>query len=229
MQQEKYIILVKPQLAQNIGHVARVMSNFGVCNLRIVSPRDGWPPEEIALDVASKGYFIINSAQVFSCVEDAISDLNTIYATASLKRDVHKEVISSYELPSRMRIANKIGVLFGCEKSGLTNEELSYASAMVTIPTSIMNHSLNIAQAVAIICYEFNKTEAPDVAVEICEKGEIISMISYLEDELAKTNYYKSKEIKQNMQINLRNLFAKAQLSQQEVNTLFGIFKHLRK
>ncbi len=219
------IILVRPQLAENIGSIARVMSNFALSELRIVSPRDGWPPEQIAFDVATRGADILQNAPVYSSVKDAIADCEVVYATASYKRYMNKPFISSKSIPNKNAIT---GVLFGCEKSGLTNDDLNMANAIIEIPTSAFNNSLNIAQAVAIIAYEFFERTSPSEAQEIAKKEEVEHLYNYLIAELENHNFFKSKEMKPTMVQNIRNIFSKAELSTQEVKTLFGIFKSLK-
>ena len=230
-----YIILVCPQLAENIGSVARVMSNFGLEKLRIVLPRDGWPPDNNAFKLAAKGYDILNSAMVYNDVNSAISDLNFVVASTARSRYMHKKQINPKELASycnqKFNKNTKIGILFGRENNGLTNEEVSLADIISVIPTDIANPSLNLAQAVSIIAYEFfSIQDFPDNELkEICSKSEFNNFFDILISSLDQKNYFKETNIKKNMTQNIRNIFAKSELNSQEIRTLIGIVKNLRR
>lgn len=224
-----------PQLAENIGSVARVMSNFGLENLRIVSPRDGWPPDDKAFKLAAKGCDILHNAVVYNDINSAISDLNFIIASTARNRYMQKEQMDSKELASycnqKFNNNTKIGILFGRENNGLTNEEVSLADVISVIPTDAINPSLNLAQAVSIIAYEFFSTQNfPDNELkEICNKSEFSNFFDILISSLDNKNYFKEMNIKKNMIQNIRNIFAKTELSSQEIRTLIGIIKNLIK
>lgn len=223
------VILSAPQMGENIGAVARIMSNFGVDELRIVNPRDGWPNEK-AQAMSAHGSFVLDQAKVYDSLQDAIADRSIVYGTASLERFMVKPIITPWEMERAEFQNNKVGFLFGCEKSGLTNDELSLCDAIIRIPTSEKNHSLNIAQAVAILLYEYMKIEASDVKVaesigELATKEEVTHLISFLESNLDERNFFKSPNMKPTMMRNITNMLVKAKLSQQDARTLFGIFR----
>jgi len=231
-----YIILVCPQLADNIGSVARVMSNFGLKNLRIVSPRDGWPPDEIAYKMAAKGRYILDNAIIYNDINSAISDLNFIIASTARNRYMQKKQMNSKKLVSycneKFNKNTKIGILFGRENNGLTNEEVSLADVISVIPTDKINPSLNLAQAVSVISYEFFsfiQDSADNEFIDMCSKSEFSNFFDILISSVDEKNYFKESNIKKNMIQNIRNIFAKAELNSQEIRTLIGIIKNLTK
>ncbi len=231
-----YIILVCPQLAENIGSVARVMSNFGLENLRIVSPRDGWPPDNQAFKLAAKGCDILHNAVIYNDINLAISDLNFIIASTARNRYMQKEKMDPKELVSycnkKFNKNTKIGILFGRENNGLTNEEVSLADVVSVIPTDTINPSLNLAQAVSIFSYEFFsyiQDSLDNELKQICNKSEFSNFFDILISLLDEKNYFKESNIKKNMIQNIRNIFAKAELNSQEIRTLIGIIKNLVK
>ncbi|MCE2991780.1 MAG: RNA methyltransferase [Candidatus Jidaibacter sp.] len=218
------IILSHPQMGENIGATARAMSNFGLDELRIVAPRDGWPNQR-AYALAANGEFVLDKAQIFQDLPSAIADIQTLYGTASGDRDMAKSTLAPWQITKNLDFA-KVGILFGCERSGLTNDELSVCDHIIKIPTSHLNPSLNLAQAVMIIAYELGKTNAAaTTAHPRASKGEVMHMLSFLQTALEERNFFKSQEMKPTMMRNITNLFVKAALTEQEVRTLYGIFK----
>src|SRR4051812_19085000 len=154
------IILVEPQLGENIGMVARAMANFGLADLRLVSPRDGWPSDK-ARAAASKADHVIDAATVYATVEEALTDLNFVYATTARMRDgfkpVRSPIVAAQTLKQRYDRGEKVGILFGREKAGLSNEDVALADEIVTFPVNPAFASLNIAQAVLLMSYEWMK------------------------------------------------------------------------
>ncbi|MDZ7926109.1 MAG: RNA methyltransferase [Agrobacterium sp.] len=155
------IILVEPQLGENIGMVARAMANFGLAELRLVKPRDGWPSEK-ARAAASKADHVIDATKVFETLEEAIKDLNFVYATTARERygfkPVRAPVTAAATLRTKFRADERTGILFGRERWGLTNEEVALADEIVTFPVNPAFASLNIAQAVLLMSYEWMKS-----------------------------------------------------------------------
>ena len=155
------IILVHPQLGENIGMVARAMANFGLAELRLVNPRDGWPSEK-AISAASKADHVIEAAKVYPSLEEAVADLEFVYATTARDRYGYKEVrspvVAADDLRTRFRAGQKTGILFGRERTGLTNEEIALADELVTFPVNPAFASLNLAQAVLLMSYEWMKS-----------------------------------------------------------------------
>jgi tRNA/rRNA methyltransferase len=228
------IILSNPQMGENIGSVARVMCNFGCSSLRIINPRDGWPNAK-AKELAASSSFVLDKAEIYKTMDDAILGINLLYGTIATKRFIVKPILKPRE--AILEVCNyeedvHIGFLFGCERSGLTNEELTICDSVINIPTSKLNHSLNIAQAVAIICYEnfiaqnnfsLLKEKLPTPANKIYMKN----LFDYLDKQLTEKNHFKSQNMKPIMMQNIKNSLIKAKLTEQEVNTLFGVFKTL--
>ena len=230
------IILQEPQLGENIGAIARIMSNFAFNELRIVNPRDGWPNKK-AMDMAVHGDYIIKNATIYPTLDDALSDLNLIFGSAAINRDMDKPVINPKQVLNTISKFKdvKIGFLFGRERSGLTNDELAICDYIIQIQTSELNSSLNIAQAVAIICYEyFHSYKDLQIfdklsSANLVNKKDLNYLLKFMEDSLESQNFFKSPKMKPIMLRNMKNLFVKAQLTSQDINTLFGIFKSLMK
>ncbi len=160
------IILVEPQMGENIGMVARAMANFGLAELRLVNPRDGWPNDK-AQAAASKADHVIDGTKVFETLEQAVADLNFVYATTARERDgfkpVRSPVVAAETLRAKFRAGEGTGILFGRERWGLTNEEVALADEIVTFPVNPAFASLNIAQAVLLMSYEWMKSGMEDI------------------------------------------------------------------
>jgi len=229
------IILVKPQLGENIGAAARVMKNFDLTDLRIVAPRDGWP-NPAAESMAAGAKDMLGAAGLYDTTAAAIADCHRIYATSSRLRYMEKPLFDMAEAMQQLVEAvaggQRIGVMFGPERSGLDNEDLALADAMVTIPVGEAYPSLNLAQAVAITCYEWTRVSgrltiaAPETATR-ASKQEMQSLFDDLEARLDDRNFWKVEEKKPIMWRNIRNMFQRQELSEQEVRTLRGIIQCL--
>mgnify|MGYP006201731107 CR=1 FL=1 len=177
------IILVEPQLGENIGMVARAMANFGLAELRLVNPRDGWPSEK-ARSAAAKADHVIDGTVVFDTLEEAIADLHFVYATTARFRDgfkpVRSPVTAAETLRQKFRSGEKTGILFGREKSGLSTEDVALADEIVTFPVNPAFASLNIAQAVLLMSYEWMKSGMEDVhAVPFEEVHDVAEMVEH--------------------------------------------------
>jgi len=148
-----YFILVRPQMGENIGSVARAIKNFNIKYLRIVNPRCNWPSQKaLATSVGAKD--ILKSAKIYNSIEKAIGDLDIIFASTSRIRKVNKKIISILDFKKKVEKKRKIGILFGPEASGLSNDEISYANYLVKIPTNKKFSSLNLSHSVIIFCFE---------------------------------------------------------------------------
>jgi tRNA/rRNA methyltransferase len=232
MNNRPVIILVEPQLGENVGFVARSMNNFGFNELRIVNPRDGWP-NPAAEATAVKAINIVRSAQIFPTFAEATADLAYLYATSARSRDFNKEEISSknivVDLQASCVESNKIGFVFGPERSGLDNDIISRVNKLVYIPTNSESPSINIAISVAILCYEL--VENPDrlyKSQHTATQAELENLFYNIEIVLDQKNFYKVPEKKQKMLQNIRNIFKRVpNFSSSEVSTLIGIFKSL--
>jgi tRNA/rRNA methyltransferase len=210
------IILVRPQLADNIGAVARVMSNFGFGELRIVAPRKGWPQPK-AYAVAANGAFIFDNVVVKDTLSEAITDINYLYATAGNTRSMIKAVETPRQIMSEVKSTpGKTAILFGSERIGLTNEEINLAEKVIQIPTSELNPSLNLAQAVAVFCYEFNSAYKLDIKLpEVAPKAELEYMLNVLFQMIDDKRFFKNPKMKPEICKNITNIFSRGMLTSQ--------------
>jgi tRNA/rRNA methyltransferase len=234
------IILAEPQLGENIGMVARAMANFGLANLRLVNPRDGWPNDK-ASAAASGASQVIAGAAVFATVEAAVADLTHVYATTARRREMIKPVIGPGELAARIRESQggggSCGILFGRERWGLNNHEISLCDAIVTFPVNPAFASLNIAQAVLLVAYEWMRSRDDELArqaftqneVATASRNDLIGLVDHLQEALEEADYFYPPEKKDRMLLNLRNIFTHAQLSEPEIRTLRGVVAALQR
>lgn len=231
------VILVQPQMGENIGTAARAMLNFGLTELRLVSPRDGWPNER-ARAVSSGADVVIDRAALFASTEKAVGDLDYVIATTARHRDMMKPVMTPETAAAKLRevIAGggKAGVLFGPERTGLTNDDVVLADAILMAPVNPAFASINLAQAVLLIGYEWFK--AADVtpaermdylATRPATKEELLGFFEHLERELDRFGFLKPIEKRPSMIRNIRNLFQRAGMTEQEVRTFRGIVASL--
>jgi tRNA/rRNA methyltransferase len=232
------IILAEPQLGENIGMVARAMANFGLSELRLVNPRDGWPNDK-ARAAASRADHVIDGVAVFRTVEEAIADLAFVYATTARPRDgfkpVHGPVEAGRELRGRTGLGQRTGILFGREKFGLSNEEVALADVIVTFPVNPAFSSLNIAQAVLLMSYEWmkagleNETETNfrGPSVEPASKHHLNSFMDHLERALDVRGYFRPPQKKPKMLDNLRSVFTRPGFAEAEIKVLRGVLSSL--
>lgn len=227
------IILVEPQLGENIGTAARAMANFGLSELRVVNPRDGWPSEK-AKNASAKADHVIDNAQIFATVEEALSGLNLVYATTARPRDMFVSVSGPEAAMknARKHIASgqNCGILFGRERTGLTNDEVALADEIVTFPVNPAFASLNIAQAVLLMSYEWMRTASEAEALQFealsappASKEDLIGFFQHLEGALEAANFFRPPEKKNHMVSTLRALFQKAGYSERDVTILRGV------
>lgn len=231
------VILVNPQMGENIGATARAMFNFGLTDLRLVNPRDGWPSERA--DAMSSGALLkMPPVQVFDSLPEAIADLHYVLATTARPRDMVKPVLTpeqaAQEGLARTEKGQKIGLVFGGERSGLFNDDIAACHSIITIPTNPDFSSLNLGQSVLLVAYEFLKTaEKPGEEEEEEEntparQKDIEDFLSRLEDELDRTRFFRAPELKPITARNIRNIFTRADITDQELRTLHGIISALR-
>jgi tRNA/rRNA methyltransferase len=226
------IILVRPQMGENIGAAARAMANFGLADMRIVAPRDGWP-NPAATTMASGANHVINGVRVFDTLEEAAGDLGRLYATTARPRGFAKPVYEPGEAASRLRSEEggpRPALVFGPERSGLENRELGLCDAVVTFPTEASFPSLNLAQAVLLMAYVWRTGEAGpegEALHELAPKETLYRLFEHLEGALDARGFFKTEEKKPRMVLNLRAVLHRAQLSHQEVETLRGVIAAL--
>ncbi|MBK17967.1 MAG: rRNA methyltransferase [Rhodospirillaceae bacterium] len=229
------IILVETSLAENIGMTARAMMNFGLTDLRLVRPKCKWPHSK-AINASSGAHAVLTNAQIFDTTKEAVADLHRLGATTARLRDMIKPVQDARSWAKTMRDTisegNKCGLLFGAERVGLHNDDLALADTLITVPTNPAFSSLNLAQSVLLMGYEWQMAGGVEVPSEIRRKGrgaalasqeEIIDFYEHLEDEMDKAGFLRVKEKRPRMIRNIRNIFNRALLTEQEVRTLRGI------
>lgn len=230
------VILSEPQLAQNIGAVARVMANFGLEDLRIVRPRDGWPQRR-AWEASSGADWILDAARVFERTEDALADLRQVLASTARPRDARLPVFTpraaAAELGAASSLGDPVGLLFGGERAGLSADDVALCQGIVTIPIDPRHWSLNLAQAVCVNAYEwrvlqedapppaFRETEPP------AEQAALHGLFGHLETELHGAGFFHPPEKTPAMVRNLRVPLARARLTDQEVRTFRGVVSAL--
>jgi tRNA/rRNA methyltransferase len=227
------VVLVEPQLGENIGAAARAMANFGLSRLRLVKPRQGWPNEKARV-MAAGADRVLEGASLHETLAEAIADCSFVLATTARNHDQAKPVVSADAAAAAMvpRIAagETVALLFGRERTGLENHEVALADAIVTLPVNPAFASLNLAQAVAVVGYEwFKRMSAGELPFTMPEKSapaakqQFDAFFADLEHELEKVEFYRPKEKRGTMSINLRNIFTRMQPTQQDVRTLHGI------
>ncbi len=234
------IILVRPQLGENIGTAARAMLKFGLTDQRLVRPRDGWPNIK-AVNAASKAAAVLDGVRLFHSTAEAVADLRHVYAATARSRHMLKPVATPNHAAGDMRrwmaMDEPCGVLFGPERMGLHNDDVALADTVLSVPVNPAFASINLAQAVLLIAYEWFQTEVPDTAEEALEpnrtppatREELENFFTHLERELDACGFLHPPEKRPAMVRNIRNLFLRAKLHQQEVSTLHGIVSELVK
>lgn len=231
------IILVHPQMAENVGMAARAMKNCGLSDLRLVSPREDHLSAK-AVSASSNSEEILYNARIFSTTEEAIADLNMVYASTARHRDQTKTVYNAdsagAEMAELLKKNIKCGILFGCERTGLHNDDVCLANAIINIPLNPEHSSLNLSQAVLLVGYEFYKTQIDKQEIKfetnstvLAGKDKVIKFLEHLETELNECGNYRPGEKREKMVINLRNIFTRNLMTEQEINTLYGVVNYL--
>jgi tRNA/rRNA methyltransferase len=226
------IVLVRPQLGQNIGKAARAMLNFGLTELRLVAPRDGWPNPD-AGPAASGADLVLEQAQVFATTEEAIADCSHVFASTVRRRDLVMPVVRPDEMADRITASSeRSAILFGAERSGLETEEVALANAIVTVPINPDFGSLNLAQAVILLAYEWSKRS--ELAVPPAKDleppaphTELEGLIGQLNDELDAKGYFHPPSRTQATKNTLRTIFTKTRWSSREVKAIRGVIRAL--
>lgn len=226
------VILVCPQMGENIGAVARAMSNFGFNELRLVSPRDGWPNPK-ANEMAAGGIDIIKSAKIFAGFNDAIADIEVAYATTARPRDMEKPTtLPGATMQNIISDGHKAALIFGPERTGLENKHIALCDGLVTIPTSPENSSLNLGQSMVVMGYEWFKASNEQQATsneneEIATKSDWQGLFEQLEGYLDEVNYYRIPEKKPIMWQNLQTIFIRGKWNSQEVRSFRGVLRSI--
>ncbi|MDB5603006.1 MAG: Um32 methyltransferase [Xanthobacteraceae bacterium] len=227
------IILVEPQLGENIGATARAMANFGLSRLRLVKPRQGWPNPKAHV-MAAGADRVLENAQLYDTVQEAVADCRYVIATTARAHDQAKPVLSpeqaAAEMAPRVQAGETVGIMFGRERNGLENDEVALADAIVTLPVNPAFASLNLAQAVLVVGYEWFK-RVTDGALPFVKpersppapKQQLLAFFENVERELENVEFFRPPEKRETMVINLRNIFTRIQPTQQDIQTLHGV------
>ena len=236
------VILVRPQLAVNIGMCARAMANFGLSDLRLVNPREGWPRtgalRKGAFAAAAGAVHLLETAKLFRSIEEAIGDLNFVWATTARERGQGKRIEppagAMEETAAGIASGAQYGVLFGPERTGLENDEVMLADAIITFPVNPAYASLNLAQAVLLTGYEwFRASQGDALPFDNMERSPpasremILSFFDYLESHLDANGFFRPEGKRSNMRRNLRNMFYRMDMTEQDVRTLRGALVRL--
>jgi tRNA/rRNA methyltransferase len=238
MRQPPVVILKDPQLAENIGAVARVMGNFGLTDLRLVAPRDGWPQPR-AWASASGADWPLDQARVFERLEDAVADLRLLLATTARPRETVLPVMTPREAAAQLHDGAAqgwpVGLLFGGERAGLETHDIALSQGIVTVPIDERFRSLNLAQAVAICAYEWRVAlaDAPPANFQSAEppadQAAMLGLYAHLEGELDAAGFFHPPEKRPSMIRNLRVALSRARLTDQEARTFRGVITALAK
>ena len=244
------VILMEPQLADNIGMVARAMANFGLDDLRLIAPRDGWPNEKARI-AASGANYVIDDASSYPTLENALGDLTYVVATTARQRPLKKPVLTPEEaiaaLRERIQRGERCGILFGRERNGLETSELANADALIMIPVNSRFASLNLAQAVLLLGYAWMRESGQATLGRVttyekplsgglnlgddifATKEDMYGFFDHIESELDRLGFFNPIEKRPSVVQNLRTMFTRMALTQQEVRTLRGIVATLSK
>lgn len=231
------VVLVGPQMGENIGAAARAMLNCGLFHLRLVSPRDGWPSEK-AEAMAAGALALMPPIAVYESVREAVADCHTVFATTARPRDLVKPVLTprsaTHLIHQKLSKQERVAILFGAERSGLKNDDVALAHILVTIPLNPGFSSLNLAQSVLLMAYEWSQLlfEAPEVSLPLCEgrpatHQEFSIFFDRLEKELDGRGFFRTSETKDSVSRNIRSLFSRIQPSDKDIKLLHGIISSL--
>ncbi len=231
------VILVRPQLGENIGAACRCMLNFGLTDLRLVAPRDGWP-NPAAEPMAAGAIDVLNNAKVYPTTEAAVADLQFVLAATARRRELEIPVLGTNDTGPKLRGLSEAGlptgILFGPEKAGLTNADVVLADAILTYPVNPAFQSLNLAQAVNIFAYIWansvldNIPDAFDPEIsDAAPRQDLTGLFAHLEDELEKAGFFFPATKRALMSQNIRAPLTRAKMTVQEVRTFRGVVKAL--
>jgi tRNA/rRNA methyltransferase len=227
------VILVEPQLGENIGAAARAMANFGLARLRLVKPQQGWPNEKARV-MAAGADRVLDGASLYDSLNDAIGDCSFVLAATARNHDQAKPVVSAEtaasEMATRVTAGENVAIIFGRERIGLKNHEVALADRIVTLPINPAFASLNLAQAVVVVAYEwFKRTTGGELPFTMPEKSppapkqQLDAFFSDLERELGRVEFFRPEEKRGTMSVNLRNIFQRMAPTQQDIRTLHGV------
>tara|TARA_B000000532_G_scaffold215442_1_gene187076 strand:+ start:148 stop:852 length:705 start_codon:yes stop_codon:yes gene_type:complete len=227
-------LLVKPQLPENIGFCARGLKNFGFKNLHLVNPKESWPNKKaIATSVGAKD--ILKKTKVYFSIKDAINRYDVVYASSARRRDINKRHLSFNQFIKSIQEnkKKKIGIIFGPEASGLSNEDIAHANYIFKIPVNNKFESINLSHSVILVCYEIFRNfrssyfKKEKKLTDIVSKKKVNTFVNFIEGSLEKKGFFSPNEKKKTMLMNLRNIFGRMQLSNKELRILSSVFSNL--
>ena len=235
--QQPAFILIRPQMGENIGAAARAMWNFGLDHMRIVDPRDGWPNEK-AVAMASGAGRLLDEARLFDTTAEALADTTFVMATTARSRDLTKRVFSPEhamaEAAKRIAAGQKVAVMFGPERAGLENDDIIRANAIISVPVNLQFASLNLAQCVLLMSYEWQRhvseiaAESMDMTKAEWASGlEVEKLAENFEQTLDKAGFFFPKTKAASMKVNLRNLWSRMPLTKADVQILHGTMRQM--
>jgi tRNA/rRNA methyltransferase len=233
------VIMVRPQLGENIGMAARAMLNCGLSSLRLVAPRDGWPSER-AQRAASGADIVLERAEIFDTVGEAVADLDRVVATTARNRELSQRIVTARHAASEMRgwigQGRRVGVMFGPERTGIQTDDMVQAVTALSLPLNPQFSSLNVAQAVLLVAYEWAASgdttpveRMADHATRPATKEELQNLFDHLERALDQSGFLRNKDMRPSMVLNLRALLQRAAMTEQEARTFHGVIKFLSK
>lgn len=231
------VILVNPQLGENIGSAARSMLNFGLTDLRLVAPRDGWP-NPAAQTLAAGALSVLETARIFATTQQAVADLNYVLAATARRRDIELPVEGvdgvGLQVRAMEEAGTRTGIMFGPEQSGLTNSDVALADAILTYPVNPAFQSLNLAQAVNVFAFLYAAGQGipdtfDDALSDVAPREDLVRLLDHLETELEDAGFFYPESKKELMRHNIRAPLTRARMTEQEVRTFRGIVKALSK
>ena len=233
------VIMVRPQLGENIGMAARAMLNCGLSRLRLVAPRDGWPNER-AVRAASGADIVLEQAELFDTVAEAVADLEHVVATTARNRELTQRIVTARQAAGEVRgwigEGLRVGLMFGPERTGLENDDMVNADTALTIPLNPQFSSLNVAQAVLLVAYEWAASgdttpveRMAEHATRPANKEEMQNLFEHLERALDQSGFLRHKDMRPGMVLNIRALLQRATMTEQEARTFHGVIKFLSK
>ena len=237
LQRQPYFVLVRPQMGENIGASARAMWNFGLEQMRVVAPRDGWPSTR-AVAMASGAGRLLDAAQHFDGVSEAVGDTSFVFATTARGRGLTKPILAPEEAmrqaAEKIAQGQKVAVLFGPERAGLENEDIAGANALISVPVNPDFPSLNLAQCVLLMAYEWRRAQGQVELARMelaktqwAEAIEVEKLAQHYEERLEDAGFFFPEAKAPGMKVNLRNMWSRFSLTRADVQMLHGVLRQL--
>ena len=236
-QRQPYFVLVRPQMGENIGASARAMWNFGLEQMRVVAPRDGWPSTR-AVAMASGAGRLLDAAQHFDGVSQAVGDTSFVFATTARGRGLTKPILAPEEAmrqaAEKIAQGQKVAVLFGPERAGLENEDIAGANALISVPVNPDFPSLNLAQCVLLMAYEWRRAQGQVELARMelaktqwAEAIEVEKLAQHYEERLEDAGFFFPEAKAPGMKVNLRNMWSRFSLTRADVQMLHGVIRQM--